>query len=132
MMGNGFSMAYDPDIFSYSALERRTKGGTTSYWMQTVRQSSSNLRELILGGTLHREKIIDGRLLDPYLNFSQPIPVAMFPRLIACISAEIWLRSWWNDRLRMARSLTSCVRVVCHTSDRRRPELKCLHRWRHY
>jgi asparagine synthase (glutamine-hydrolysing) len=83
-------------------LERRSKGGTTSYWMQTVRQSSSYLRELILGGTLHREKIIDGRLLDPYLNFSQPIPVEVFPRLIACISAEIWLRSWCNDRLRLA------------------------------
>jgi asparagine synthase (glutamine-hydrolysing) len=75
-------------------LERRSKGGTTSYWMQTVRQSSSYLRELILGGILHRERIIDGRALDPYLNFSRPLPVAVFPRLIACISAEIWLRSW--------------------------------------
>ncbi|HEX3913132.1 MAG TPA: asparagine synthase C-terminal domain-containing protein [Steroidobacteraceae bacterium] len=83
-------------------LERRSKGGTTSYWMQTVRQSSSYLRELILGGTLHREKIIDGRLLDPYLRFSEPIPVAVFPRLIACISAELWLRSWSNAGLRMA------------------------------
>jgi asparagine synthase (glutamine-hydrolysing) len=83
-------------------LARRSKGGTTSYWMQTVRQSSGYLRELILDGTLHRERIIDGRLLDPYLNLSKPISVALFPRLIACISAEIWLRSWSNGRLRMA------------------------------
>lgn len=83
-------------------LERRSKGGTTSYWMQTVRQSSGYLRELILEGTLHRERIIDGRLLDPYLNLSRPIPVELFPRLVACISAEIWLRSWSNGRLRMA------------------------------
>jgi asparagine synthase (glutamine-hydrolysing) len=82
-------------------LERRSKGGTTSYWMQTVRQSSGYLRELIMDGTLHRERIIDGRLLDPYLNFSKPISVALFPRLIACISAEIWLRAWGNGRLRM-------------------------------
>jgi asparagine synthase (glutamine-hydrolysing) len=83
-------------------LERRSKGGTTSYWMQTVRQSSAYLRQLIMDGTLHRERIIDGRLLDPYLNLSQPIPVAVFSRLIACISAEIWLRSWGNSRVRMA------------------------------
>lgn len=83
-------------------LERRSKGATTSYWMQTVRQSSGYLRELILDGTLHRERIIDGRLLDPYLSLSRPIPVVLFPRLIACISAEIWLRSWSNGRLRMA------------------------------
>ncbi len=85
-----------------SILERRSKGGTTSYWMQTVRQSSGYIRELILEGTLHRERIIDGKLLDPYLSLSQPIPVALFPRLVACISAEIWLRSWSNGRLRMA------------------------------
>jgi asparagine synthase (glutamine-hydrolysing) len=83
-------------------LERRSKGGTTSYWMQAVRQSSGYLRELIMDGTLHRERIIDGRLLDPYLSSSQSIPVALFPRLVACISAEIWLRSWSNGRLRMA------------------------------
>jgi asparagine synthase (glutamine-hydrolysing) len=75
-------------------LERRSKGGTTSYWMQTVRQSSSYLRDLILGGILHRERVIDGRALVPYLDFSQPLPIEVFPRLVACISAEIWLRSW--------------------------------------
>lgn len=92
--------AFSGDVPS-PILERRSKGGTTSYWMQTVRQSSNYLRELILGGTLHREKIIDGRLLDPYLKFSQPIPAAVFPRLIACVSAEIWLKTCGNDRSRL-------------------------------
>ena len=78
-------------------LQRRTKGGTTSFWMSSVAESRDYLDSLLLKGWLHREGMIDAELVVPWLRPDVVIPVALFPRLVASISAEMWLRSWHAD-----------------------------------
>jgi asparagine synthase (glutamine-hydrolysing) len=90
------------DYVPTSILERETKGSTTSFWMHTVRESSGFLRELLHGGVLIRERIIDRESIEPYLTRSRPMPLELFPSLLACVAAEIWARAWTDQRLSLA------------------------------
>jgi len=81
-------------------LDRVTKGSTTAFWMQNVLRSTVFIRDLLLGGALRRERLIDANSLEPYLDGSRRIPPEQFMGLFACISAELWTRSWMRDKVR--------------------------------
>jgi asparagine synthase (glutamine-hydrolysing) len=90
------------DSVPRSILDRETKGSTTSFWIQTVRESSGFLRELLHDGVLRRERIVKPESIEPYLSRSRPMPLELFPSLLACVAAEIWARAWTEQRLSLA------------------------------
>lgn len=90
------------DYVPLSILDRETKGSTTSFWMQTVHESSGFLRELLHDGVLLRERIVKRESIEPYLSRSRPMPLELFPSLLACVAAEIWARAWTDQRLSLA------------------------------
>jgi asparagine synthase (glutamine-hydrolysing) len=90
------------DCVPRSILDRETKGSTTSFWMHIVHESSDFLRELLHDGVLIRERIVERDSVEPYLGGSRPMPLELFPSLLACVAAEIWARSWRDRRLSLA------------------------------
>lgn len=80
-------------------VDRETKGGTTAFWMDVFRRSRPFLQELFFDGLLVREGILNKRALDACLSGSQPMQFEQFPRLLACIAAEVWTRSWMTQSL---------------------------------
>jgi hypothetical protein len=67
-----------------------------------VHESSDFLRELLHDGVLIRERIVERDSVEPYLGGSRPMPLELFPSLLACVAAEIWARSWRDRRLSLA------------------------------
>jgi asparagine synthase (glutamine-hydrolysing) len=83
-------------------LDRKDKGGTTSFVIDLIRDNCSSIADLLLDGVLAQKHIIDGRQLEPHLRQSVPIGPDQLFSLLACISAEIWARTWMDNGLRLA------------------------------
>jgi asparagine synthase (glutamine-hydrolysing) len=83
-------------------LDRRDKGSTTTFVMDLIRDNCSSIADLLLDGVLAQEHIIDRRQLEPHLRQSAPIGTDRLFPLLACISAEIWVRAWMANGLRIA------------------------------
>lgn len=71
---------------------RRSKGGTTSLVGRMFAEGNTFLRKMLLDGMLTEERIIDKEQLSLILAPGRPLrPEHMLP-LLACLTAEVWLR----------------------------------------
>jgi asparagine synthase (glutamine-hydrolysing) len=98
----GLARAAFSDHVPQEILDRKDKGGTTSFVIDLIRDNCSSIADLLLDGVLAQEHIIDRRQLEPHLRQSVPIGSDRLFSLLACISAEIWARSWMDNGLRIA------------------------------
>jgi asparagine synthase (glutamine-hydrolysing) len=83
-------------------LDRQTKGAVTSYWLQLIQESAGFIRELICGGELRRRNFINEREVETQLRPGRPMPAEQFRPFIACMTAELWVRAWMAERLKVA------------------------------
>lgn len=75
-------------------LAREQKGQSTPSLLDIVHRSEAFVRELVLDGILAREKIVDRRMIEPYLRHERPIEIQKIFPLLSCISAELWAQTW--------------------------------------
>lgn len=76
---------------------RRRKGQSTFSILEAIHRSGDYVRDLLLGGVLAREGILDRISLEPYLNDQRPVELkSLFP-LLSCIAAELWTRNALNS-----------------------------------
>ncbi len=98
----GLARAAFSDLVPQEILDRRDKGGTTSFVIDLIRDNCSSIADLLLDGVLAQRRIIDRRQLEPHLRQSVPIGPDQLFSLLACISAEVWARAWMDNGLRIA------------------------------
>jgi asparagine synthase (glutamine-hydrolysing) len=98
----GLARAAFSDHVPQEILDRKDKGGTTSFVIDLIRDNCSSIADLLLDGVLAKEHIIDRRQLEPHLRRSVPFGPDQLFSLLACISAEIWARTWMDNGLRIA------------------------------
>jgi asparagine synthase (glutamine-hydrolysing) len=71
---------------------RQDKGESTSYMMKFVRENVGVLKPLLLDGILVRENLVSRAQMEKCL--SRPLgDMQLFP-MLACISGELWARTW--------------------------------------
>ncbi len=83
-------------------VERRVKGGTTSYFNRLLVENAVYLRELLLDGALVRERILDRRALERCLSESRLIRGEDRRSIFTSVVAETWLSNWMNTKDRAA------------------------------
>ena len=74
-------------------LRRRDKGSIISYTTEMLRQGEPFVREVLLGGALASAGIIAPDQLKPYIVQSQPFREEHLLPLLACLAAEMWVRT---------------------------------------
>jgi asparagine synthase (glutamine-hydrolysing) len=74
-------------------LQRRDKGSIVSYTTEMLRQGEPFVREVLLGGVLASAGIIAPDQLKPYIVQSQPFREEHLLPLLACLAAEMWVRT---------------------------------------
>jgi len=75
-------------------LRRHDKGSTIAHATEMLRRSEPFLRELLLGGALVENKVIDRRELEPFILQGQPYREEHLLPLLACIAAEVYVRKY--------------------------------------
>lgn len=98
----GLARAAFSDHVPQEIRDRKDKGGTTSFVIDLIRDNCSSIADLLLDGVLAQKHIIDRTRLEPHLRQSVPIGPDQLFSLLACISAEIWARTWMDNGLRVA------------------------------
>jgi len=83
-------------------LERRTKGDFTGFCGAVYERQRGPLADLLLGGWLAREGILDPVAVETYLAQPGPPKDAGFYRLLEMAGVEVWARSWLGLRSRSA------------------------------
>jgi asparagine synthase (glutamine-hydrolysing) len=74
-------------------LRRRDKGSIISHATEMLRQSEAFVRELLLDGALAGAGVIVRKELEPYIVQGQPFREEHLMPLLACIAAEVWVRT---------------------------------------
>jgi asparagine synthase (glutamine-hydrolysing) len=74
-------------------IQRRDKGSVMSHATEMIRRSEKFVRELLLEGALADAGVIRSRDLEPYIVNGQPLREEHFLPLLACIAAEVWVRT---------------------------------------
>lgn len=93
--------AFENDVPS-RITGRRSKGGTTSYFVQLLAGNIAYLRELLLDGVLVREGILDRRELEKALSERELVRIGVLRPLTCAVMAETWLSTWADVRQRTA------------------------------
>jgi len=75
-------------------LRRHDKGSTLAHATELVRRSEPFLRELLLGGLLAENNVIDRKELESYILRGQPYREEHLLPLLACIAAEVCVRKY--------------------------------------
>lgn len=75
-------------------LARRGKGGLKGLCMRAYVRHRDELAELLLGGLLRQEGLLDPDPLEAYLEKTGPPSDARYFRIFELATAELWLRSW--------------------------------------
>ncbi|MBW4050508.1 MAG: asparagine synthase [Proteobacteria bacterium] len=75
---------------------RRQKGQSTFSILDTLHRSDGYIRDLLLGGVLSHEGIIDRAALAPYLEGHRPLELQILFPFLSCIAAELWIRNSLN------------------------------------
>lgn len=89
------------DLIPSDISGRLQKGQSTFSLLEAIHRSRQYVRDLLLGGILAQEGILNRASLEPYLNGQQPIELSNFFPFLSCIAAELWVRSTlnWSGRL---------------------------------
>jgi asparagine synthase (glutamine-hydrolysing) len=74
--------------------DREDKGSIAITAVDLIRSNGTFIREILQDGILMRERIIDKEVIDRLVVNREPIRMSEIRPLIACISAEVWARSW--------------------------------------
>jgi asparagine synthase (glutamine-hydrolysing) len=74
-------------------LRRRDKGSIVFHATETIRESEPFLRALLLDGVLANAGVIVPEQLEPYIVQGQPLREECLLPLLACIAAEVWVRT---------------------------------------
>jgi asparagine synthase (glutamine-hydrolysing) len=74
-------------------LRRRDKGSIVSHATEMLRQSEPFVRDLLLDGVLAGAGVIVRKELEPYIVQGQPFREEHLMPLLACIAAEVWVRT---------------------------------------
>lgn len=83
-------------------IAREDKGNTTARVMSMIRENEKFLRDILLDGILVGDHIVDRAQLQAILVEGQPYRPGNSWPLLACISAEIWARTWSTGTSRVA------------------------------
>lgn len=81
------------DCVPRQILEREDKGATTRITVESIRRSERFLSELLLDGILAREGLLARNALATCLRDGQVLKEGQLSPLLACIAAEVWIRS---------------------------------------
>lgn len=84
------------DMIPGAIAARRQKGQSTFSILDTIHRSGPYIRDLLLGGMLVKEGIVDRSALGPYVRGERPVDLTTFWPLLSCIAAELWIRNWLN------------------------------------
>jgi asparagine synthase (glutamine-hydrolysing) len=82
-------------------IRREHKGSVTTTVMSKIRECLPFLRELVLGGVLAQERIIDRPALEPFLVGNRPLSQGVQWPFMSVIAAEVWARKWAADGWRI-------------------------------
>jgi asparagine synthase (glutamine-hydrolysing) len=82
-------------------IRRENKGSVTTTVMNKIRECLPFLRDLVLGGVLAQERIIDRSVLEPFLAGNRPVNQIVLWPFLSCIAAEAWARKWAADGWRI-------------------------------
>jgi asparagine synthase (glutamine-hydrolysing) len=75
-------------------IRRENKGAVATTLMSKIRESLPYLRDLVLGGVLVQERIIERSALEPYLGGNRPMNNQILWPFLSSIAAEVWARKW--------------------------------------
>lgn len=90
------------DVLPREIFRRQGKGESTSYMTRFLRDHKSFLQQLLLDGFLVRERLVAREIIERYVSLGQPMgSMQLFP-ILACVAAEIWVRSWTSSAAEMA------------------------------
>jgi asparagine synthase (glutamine-hydrolysing) len=82
------------DQLPVDVLDRDSKGAPDCFVADLYDANRSKIRELLLGGLLRREKLLDDKAVDAALDNQAPVEGHGFLRLMRLVDAETWARSW--------------------------------------
>ena len=82
------------DCVPREIIERSDKGSTTTYVVEAIRGNAGFIREILLDGMLVDAGIVDRKSLADIIVHENPLHPKQTMPLLACIAAELWLRSW--------------------------------------
>lgn len=79
-------------------LQRRTKGNFLSMLGAIYRQQRPDLPDLLLGGWLAEQALIDRPSIEAYLKSEALLTDIRFCRLLDLANIELWARGWLAGR----------------------------------
>ena len=79
-------------------LQRRTKGDFMGLLGAIYQRHRADLIDLLLGGWLAEQGVIDQPAVEAYLQCTDPVTDLRFYRLMELANAELWARSWLARR----------------------------------
>ncbi len=89
--------AFESDV-PVEILRRRSKGGMNEHVAEILRLNGGFLRELLVGGILVQQGILDSSKVDQALTQRPSGVLKGFGKLMQLISIETWLRIWSRSR----------------------------------
>lgn len=84
-----FSKDIPPEI-----IRRRTKGTSSSMYLEAFRNNHDVLRDVLLDGVLVREGVVDRRRLEHSLSSREALTVYQKSHIPVLYSTEVWLQNW--------------------------------------
>lgn len=75
-------------------LRRRTKGNFTSFNAALFTRHRGALRDLLLGGRLIAEGLLDRGALERYLDTERPLADTAYPEILDLAGVELWTHGW--------------------------------------
>ncbi len=82
------------DLLPPAVIDRTTKGRLESMCGSWYLQSRNRLREVLLDGSLRRDRLIDGQALETYLAREEMPEDPLYFRIFELAAVELWLESW--------------------------------------
>jgi asparagine synthase (glutamine-hydrolysing) len=89
------------DCVPEAIIRRQYKGSIATTFMSKIRESMPFIRDLILGGVLVQERIIERASLEPYLAGNRPMNHGILWPFLSCLAAEVWARKWADSAWRL-------------------------------
>lgn len=86
------------DLLPPEVINRRTKGRLESMCGNWYVEGREKLREILLDGTLRRDRIVNGKALETYLERDGMPTDALYFRIFELAAVELWLAGWRQGR----------------------------------
>jgi asparagine synthase (glutamine-hydrolysing) len=81
-------------ILPEKLIYRRSKGGPSRFAYRAVETNRNQLKDLLLGGLLAENGLLDLAAIETLFKGSKEIPAAEYIRLTLLAEAETWARQW--------------------------------------